>query len=193
MAKETNTVRQDGPAPRPLDQMDRKILTALARDADRSFQALGAEVGLSAPAVHERVKRLKASGRIKGTVARVDPGALGKSFLAFVHVDVKGYGKTEPVMALKRFPEIEEIHGVAGDTCLLLKVRVADGNAMERLLEQIYQVPTVITTRSYVVLSTYLERPVQGDSSPELAPGHAPEFAPEFPAEFPSGPAPQNP
>jgi len=175
MVKDTNDIRRDAPPPRPIDPMDRKILSALARDADRSFQALGEEVGLSAPAVHERVKRLKASGRIKGTVARVDPQALGKNFLAFVHVDVKGYGKTEPMMALKRFPEIEEIHGVAGDTCLLLKVRVADGNEMERLLQRLYQVPTVITTRSYVVLSTYLERPVQGDSSPEIASGAAPQ------------------
>lgn len=169
MTKETNDVRRAAPDPRPIDQIDRKILSALARDADRSFQDLGTLVGLSAPAVHERVKRLKASGRIKGTVALIDPVALGKSFLAFIHVDVRGFGKTDPIMALERFPEVEEIHGVAGDTCLLIKVRLRDGMAMERLLERIYAIPEVITTRSYVVLSTYLERPIQGDLSDELS------------------------
>jgi len=168
MAKETNDVRRTGSDPRPIDQIDRRILSALAQDAERSFQDLGALVGLSAPAVHERVKRLKANGRIKGTVALIDPVALGKSFLAFIHVDVRGFGKTDPIMALARFPEVEEIHGVAGDTCLLIKVRLRDGMAMERLLERLYAVPNVVTTRSYVVLSTYLERPIQGGISDEL-------------------------
>ena len=74
-------------------------------------------VGLCAPAVHERVKKLRVSGCLRRTVALLDAPAIGKPLLAFVHVDSAGWGGTPELMAMAELPEVEEIHSVAGDTC----------------------------------------------------------------------------
>ncbi|MEL7100131.1 MAG: Lrp/AsnC family transcriptional regulator [Pseudomonadota bacterium] len=164
----SNKVLNLMPDTRLPDAIDRKLLAALTENAERSYAELGALVGLSPPAVHERVKRYKASGRIARVAALLDPSQTGKGFLSFVHVDTTGWGKTQALMAFERFPEVEEIHSVTGDTCMLLKVRVASNMAMEALLAQLYALPEVVSTKSYVVLSTYLERPVQPGISEEL-------------------------
>lgn len=161
MNAETESVRRKAPSTRPLDAFDRKILGVLVADARLSYAEIGQIVGLSAPAVHERVRRLRASGIVKGIQAALDGEAIGKPLLAFVHVDAEGWGKSQRMMRLKDFPEVEEIHSVAGDTCVILKVRTASTHAMEQLLSQLYALPGVRGTKSYVVLSTYLERPVQ--------------------------------
>ncbi len=161
MYKETDGVRQNRLPDRGLDAMDRKLLGVLVEDATVSYAELGERIGLSAPAAHERVKRLKRSGAIRSTAALVDPHAVGKSLLAFVHVDTRGWGKTPELLAIADYPEVEEVHSVAGDACMLLKVRTEDTRALEGLLARLYDTPGVITTRSYVVLSTFLERPVQ--------------------------------
>lgn len=157
----TEIVRDKAQEARPLDAFDRRILGELAVDAGLSYAELGNRAGLSAPAVHERVKRLRASGRIRGTVAVLDGPATGKPFLAFVHVDSTGWGKTKELLALSELPEVEEIHSVAGDACMLLKVRCTSSRALEGLLARLYALPSVKATRSYVVLSTYLERTPQ--------------------------------
>lgn len=161
MDQKTDGVRRNATQSRELDTADRRLLGVLADDATLSYAELGKRAGLSAPAAHERVKRLRQSGAIRRTSALVNPRAVGKPLLAFVHVDTKGWGKTPELLAIAKFPEIEEIHSVAGDTCMLLKARCKDTLGLEGLLSRIYDTPGVITTRSYVVLSTYLERPVQ--------------------------------
>jgi DNA-binding Lrp family transcriptional regulator len=161
MDEETDGIQRNRPTPRDVDATDRKILGVLVDDATISYADLGDRVGLSPPAAHERVKRLRRSGAIRSTAAIIDPTAVKKPLLAFVHIDTKGWGKTPELMAVSQYPEVEEIHSVAGDTCMLLKVRTEDTRAREGLLSRLYETPGVTSTRSYVVLSTYLERPVQ--------------------------------
>ena len=161
MVENTDAIRQNGYPDRTVDATDRRLLGVLVEDATVSYAELGNQAGLSAPAAHERVKRLKRSGAIRRTAALIDPKAAGKPLLAFVHVDTRGWGKTPELMAIERYPEVEEIHSVAGDTCMLLKVRTEDTRALEGLLARLYDTPGVVATRSYVVLRTYLERPVQ--------------------------------
>ncbi len=151
-----------------LDAIDRKLLGLLTTDAEQSYAALGEQVGLSPPAVHERVKRYKASGRIKGVVAALAPSMTGKPLLAFIHVDTTGWGKSEAMMGLRDLPEVEEIHSVTGDTCMLLKARLESTQAMEGLLARLYDMPGVKSTKSYVALSTYLERPAQPGITADL-------------------------
>src|SRR3546814_7117426 len=76
-----------------MDPMDRKLLGLLAEDATLSYKELGERLHLSAPAVHERVKKLKKSGAIRGTVARLDGEAVGRPLSAFIHIDTEGWGK----------------------------------------------------------------------------------------------------
>lgn len=144
-----------------LDEIDRKLLGLLTQSAEQSYADLGSAVGLSAPAVHERVKRYKATGRIRSVTAQLDPIMTGKRFLAFIHVNTTGWGKSDGLMQIEELPEVEEIHSVTGDTCMVLKVRMESTQAMEALLERLYSLPEVLSTKSYVALSTYLERPVQ--------------------------------
>jgi Lrp/AsnC family transcriptional regulator, leucine-responsive regulatory protein len=163
MIEETDDVRPNGPSNRPLDAFDRKILGVLVQDARKSYADVGQIVGLSAPAVHERVRRLRAGGVLKGMHASVDGEAIGKSLLAFVHVDADGWGKSQRMMRLRDFPEVEEMHSVAGDTCVILKVRTANAHALEQFLAQLYALPGVRGTKSYIALSSYLERPIQAE------------------------------
>jgi len=146
-----------------LDRFDRRILGALSSDAGRSLAEIGATVGLSPPAVHERIKRLRQSGAIRDTVARLSGAALGKPLLAFVHVEAAGWGKSERLMALARYPEVEEMHSVAGDASMVLKVRTQSPQALEHLLGQVHAVPGVKGTKTFIALSTYLDRPVQAE------------------------------
>lgn len=161
MKRNSNAIRQMDSKARGLDAFDRKILGMLVDDATASYSDLGKRIGLSAPAVHERVKRMKRSGVIRQSSVMIDPVTIGKPFLAFVHVDVRGWCKTPQQLAIAEFPEVEEVHNVAGDTSMLLKVRTENSMALEALLARIYEVPGIVATRSYIVLSTQMERPVQ--------------------------------
>lgn len=173
MTSETENVQRDQRSRRPLDQFDRRILAVLVRDARSTYAQIGADVGLSPAAVHERTKRMKDGGVIAATAARIDGPAVGKHLLSFVHVDAGGWGKSQRMIRLSEFPEVEEMHSVAGDTCVILKVRTADANALEHFLSQLYVLPGVRGTKTFVVLSTYLERPVQAGVT---------EIWPELPA-----------
>ena len=81
-----------------LDEIDRNLLSLLTEDAEQSYSDLGKTVGLSAPAVHECVKRYKSSGRIRSVSAQLDPKMTGKQFLAFVHINTSGWGKSAALM-----------------------------------------------------------------------------------------------
>ncbi|HEY8566958.1 MAG TPA: Lrp/AsnC family transcriptional regulator [Beijerinckiaceae bacterium] len=158
MDRNTNRLRRRTSITAPIDAVDRKLLGLLAEDATLSYAELGRRMNLSPPAVHERVKRLKETGVIRRTAAVLDPDLVGKPLLAFVHVDTAGWGKTPAMMRLSELPEVEEIHAVTGDACLILKVRTVGPAALEDLLAHIYAVPGVRGTRSYIALRTHLER-----------------------------------
>lgn len=158
MNEETDGVRPASPPGGGPDAVDRRLLGLLAEDAGRSYADLGRLVNLSPAAVHERVKKLRRQGVIRGTVAALDAPRLGRPLLAFVHVESLGWGKTSAMLALKEDPRVEEIHSVTGDACVLLKVRCADTLDLEDLLHAVYAIEGVKTTRSYVALRSYLER-----------------------------------
>jgi Lrp/AsnC family leucine-responsive transcriptional regulator len=144
--------------PAKLDSRDRALLALLSQDATLSYVELGKAINLSAPAVHDRVKRLRAEGVIKATVASLDGIKLGRPFLAFVHVDTTSYSVAQQYLELQEFDEIEEIHTTTGDSAVLLKVRTQDTRSFERLLARLHAIDQISGTRSYIALTTYLER-----------------------------------
>src|SRR3546814_6840569 len=73
-------------------------------------------------------------------------------------IDTEGWGKTPELMAVAEDTRVEEIHAVAGDTCMVLKVRCESTRALEDILHRLYSIKGVLRTQSYIVLSTYLER-----------------------------------
>ncbi len=156
--KESDVVRQMRHRPAELDQIDRRILVALAEDASRSYAELSKIVNLSAPAVHDRVKRLKRDGVIKGTVAVLDGCKLGRTLLTFLVVDTSSYSATRQLLRFSDRAEVEELHTVAGDGCVLIKVRAVDTEGLESFLMEIQSLEGVRSVRSYITLSTFLER-----------------------------------
>ncbi len=141
-----------------LDQTDRRILAFLQQEGRRTYAEIGAHVGLSAPSVHERVKKLEARGVIAGYAARVDATLAGYGVLAFVLVIQDAHADWDIVSEYFRsLPEIVECHHVAGEEDFLLKIRARDTLHLERVLRAVQAGGRVASTRTMVVLSTPFE------------------------------------
>ena len=142
-----------------IDDVDQDILEALHGNARASYAELGERVGLSAPSVHARVKKLERLGVIRGYRATADPASLGFGLGAFVAVQqTSGYHWEELERAFAAMPEVEECHSVTGDDSYLLKVRVGDPSELEALLRRINMVEGVARTRTVLILSTTFDR-----------------------------------
>jgi Lrp/AsnC family leucine-responsive transcriptional regulator len=81
-----------------------------------------------------------------------------RRLLAFVHVDTTSMDGIRRLVELKELPEVEEIHSVTGECAMLLKVRTRDPQELDRVLERMSSIEGFVATRSYIALSTYLER-----------------------------------
>lgn len=142
-----------------MDSTDRKILNILQSDARTPNAELARQVGMAPSAVLERVRKLEERGVIRGYEARLDPKALDRGLLAFVLVrSDERVGHKQSEEALARLPEVQEVHHVAGQDCFLLKVRVANTDALQALLrDQIGAIETVRSTNTTIVLQTVKE------------------------------------
>jgi Lrp/AsnC family leucine-responsive transcriptional regulator len=143
----------------PVDAIDVRILEALQADARTSRAALAGTVGLSPPAVHERIKRLEQSGLITGYHARLDPSRAGAELLVFVEVLIDPPAREASVLdALAECPEVQEVHHVTGEYSCLIKARVADRDGLKRLLlDKVNAQKGVRRTRTTLALATILE------------------------------------
>lgn len=138
--------------------MDRTLIEALRANARATYAELGRRVGLSAPAVHERVAKLEASGVITGYHAAVDPEALGLPVSALVGLLQSDRGDQDRIAEdLRVMPEIEDCWFVAGEEAYLVKVRVPTVQALERVIGALNRIRGVARTRTTVVLSTRFE------------------------------------
>lgn len=158
MSKETKAIKHERYPPAKLDEIDRKLLGLLTTDSTLSYAELSAKLHLSAPAVHERVKRLKRERVIKATVAVLDGCKVGRTLLTFVLVNTISIASTKRVLTLAALPGVEEIHTVAGDCGVIIKVRARDTEDLEDFLGKIQEIEGVEGTRSYIALSTFVER-----------------------------------
>jgi DNA-binding Lrp family transcriptional regulator len=144
-----------------LDRLDQQIIASLATDARRSYAQIGAEVSLSAPAVKRRVDRLRRDGVIRRFAAVVDPASVGWTTEAFVEVYCRGRTPPSELAALaQRLPEVVAGYTITGEADAMLHLRTSDIRHLEQVLERIRDEPAVTQTRSTVVLSCLVERPV---------------------------------
>jgi Lrp/AsnC family transcriptional regulator, leucine-responsive regulatory protein len=146
-----------GGTPPAAPDVDRALLSALARDGRASYTELAERVGLSVSAVHQRVRRLEQRGLITGYAARINAKAVGLPLTAFVSITPIDVAQPDDAPALlAHLPAIEACHSVAGPDSYVLKVRTASPDALESLLAEIRKAANV-TTRTTVVLSTFYE------------------------------------
>lgn len=138
----------------PLDEIDRRLLSALQEDARLSYRALGRRIGLSQPAVAERVRRLEETGVIQGYRCVIDRGRAGLPVTAFLRVSCTG-DKFQAVHRLAReLPAVLECHHVTGESCFLVKLAEPGLAALERTIERFRVHGEAVST---VVLSSVAE------------------------------------
>jgi Lrp/AsnC family leucine-responsive transcriptional regulator len=142
-----------------FDTIDYKLLDMLQHDARMTQLEMAAEVGLSQPAVAERMRKLEQEGIITGYSARVDGKKLGKDITAFIGVRIEhpkynaGFGKK--VLSI---PDVLECHRITGPDSYLLKVVTEDTESLDRLISDLLRhIPGVTRTLTTVVTSSIKE------------------------------------
>jgi DNA-binding Lrp family transcriptional regulator len=137
-----------------VDDIDRRILVLLSDDGRRTFDDIGRQVALSAPAVKRRVDRLRTSGALRGFTAIVDHAALGWRTEALVELFyAPGTLLDEVAASLASHPEVVEAWSVTGEPDAIARVRTRDNADLERLIIDLQRDGTVVRTRSQVIMS----------------------------------------
>jgi Lrp/AsnC family transcriptional regulator, leucine-responsive regulatory protein len=143
-----------------LDALDLRILTLLLADGRTPASQIADQVGLSRPAVAERIEKLERQGVIRGTTVVVEPSAVGRGVTAFVAargatLSPKAWQVFRSVM---RSDEVLEVHTVAGDDCYLMKVRTDSIGSLNSLVSKLTSPPLSLATRTTIVMQTHCEK-----------------------------------
>ena len=142
-----------------IDGTDMRILQILQSEGRTSNAEIARQVGLAPSATLERIRKLEKKDILQGYEAQLNPRAVGLGLLAYIFVktdeDISEHTTGDH---LARLPEVQEVHHVAGEDCYLAKVRVRDPQSLGLLLrEKFGSIPTVVSTRTTVVLETVKE------------------------------------
>lgn len=142
-----------------LDELDSKILSTLLIDGRTPASQIADQIGLSRPAVADRIAKLEQQGVIRGTTVVLEPSSVGRNVTAFIAarggVSEKSWRVFEELM---NGEEILEVHTVAGDDCYLLKVRTESIPALNALVGRLTAPPLSLSTRTTIVMETHCEK-----------------------------------
>ncbi|MBA7589061.1 Leucine-responsive regulatory protein [subsurface metagenome] len=137
-----------------IDAIDKTILTMLQFNSRIPNAEIARRVGMAPSAILERIRKLERNGVIQGYEARLDPLALGLNLTTFIQVrSEESVGSFETGIKLAEFPEVQEVHYIAGDYCYILKVRIADTEALGDLLKRFGTIEEISDTRTTLVLN----------------------------------------
>jgi Lrp/AsnC family transcriptional regulator, leucine-responsive regulatory protein len=141
-----------------IDDVDIKLLQTLQGKGRRRRNELAEEVGLSLPAVSERLRKLEERGYIRGYAAVLDPALFGKDVTAFVLVSLDNSKHFEEFLRhVDGEKEILECHAITGEGSHLLKIRTRNTASLEAILSRAQSWRGVLWTRTMIVLSTRKE------------------------------------
>jgi len=138
----------------PLDKKDRQILQALQADARQSLAALGKRIGLSQPAMSERVRKLEAAGVIEGYGARVNLRAIAVGLQAIIRIQTTHAGIAPYVQLFQQMPEVLEADRVTGEDCFIVRCAIAQPSDLERVVD-------ALAVHGAVTTSLVLSSPVR--------------------------------
>ncbi|MGI5240307.1 Lrp/AsnC family transcriptional regulator [Dactylosporangium sp. CA-139066] len=141
-----------------MDEVNLRLLAELQRDPRMSMSELARRVGMSAPAVTERVQRLEAAGVIRGYRLEVDPAALGLPVAAVVRIRPGPGQLTRVADAIRATPQVVECHRVTGEDCFVLAVHAPSIPELESILDVFLMYGQ--TTTSIVVSTPVPARPL---------------------------------
>jgi Lrp/AsnC family leucine-responsive transcriptional regulator len=146
-----------------IDEIDWKILTELQTDARTSFAELGRRVGLTTPAVIERVRKLEDARIITGYRAEIDTAKIGLPITAFIRMSIEKIDYSHIIEVVKESNEVLECHRGTGGDSFIMKVAVADVGHLQTLIDKL--TPYGITTTSIVLSSPVKSRVIEGQNS----------------------------
>jgi Lrp/AsnC family leucine-responsive transcriptional regulator len=138
-----------------LDKTDWHLLEELQQNGRLSFAELGRRVGLTLPAVAERVRKLQDAGVITGFHAAIDPARIGLPIAAFIRISVVGDVFARIAKAVRDMPEVLECHRGTGADSFTLKVAVESVQHLESLIDRLTPFGTTSTS---IVLSTLVKK-----------------------------------
>jgi Lrp/AsnC family transcriptional regulator, leucine-responsive regulatory protein len=118
-----------------IDAVNRRVLEELLQDPRLTMSKLGRRVGMSSPAVTERVRRLEETGVIRGYRLDLNPVALGLPIAAYVRIRPNPGQLPRIAELAQQIPEVVECHRVTGEDCFVLKVYIPAIDQLDRLLD----------------------------------------------------------
>lgn len=122
------------------------------------FAEIGKKVALSAPAVHARVKKMEAAKVISRFTIDINPNEVDLPLCAFIRIQRNKGLSASIAEAFLKIKQIEECHAVAGEDCLIVKLRVASSLDLSKILDQIRSIEGIDRTVTMVVLESHFER-----------------------------------
>jgi Lrp/AsnC family transcriptional regulator, leucine-responsive regulatory protein len=122
-----------------MDALDLEILRLIQDDARVAHTSVAAKLGLTAPAIHARIKRLEREGTIRGYLTSINPEALKQTLLAFIRITNNASGKDEIAFEeyIRTEPSVLECHIVSGEDTHLLKIRTGSPASLQELLAKL--------------------------------------------------------
>jgi Transcriptional regulators len=142
-----------------MDSIDWKILKELQIDARTSYAELGRRVGLTTPAVIERVRKLEDARIITGYRAEIDTAKVGLPITAFIRMSISGVDYSHIIEVAKESEEVLECHRGTGGDSFIMKVAVSDVEHLQTLIDRL--TPYGITTTSIVLSSPVKSRVIE--------------------------------
>ncbi len=144
-----------------VDERDLDIIAALQEDARATYADVGGKVGLSASAVHDRVRKLERSGVIRGYRAVVDPEAIGLFVTALIAATPLDPQQPDDLPErVREFPEVQDCYSVAGEANYVLKVRTRTTGELEELIRRLREKAGVATNTTIALSIPFEDRPL---------------------------------
>ena len=128
------------------DEIDLRLLAELQSEPRLPMTELGRRVGMSAPAVTERVRRLEEAGVIRGYRLDIDPAALGLPLTAYIRVRPNAGYLPRVAELAQEIPEVVECHRITGEDCFIVKVHLPAMDQLDRILDRFLLLGTTTTS-----------------------------------------------
>ena len=142
-----------------LDEIDWKILYELQADARTSYAELGRRIGLTTPAIIERIRKMEDAKIITGYRAEIDAAKVGFPVMAFIRMSITGVDYSQIVETAKETKEVLECHRGTGGDSFIIKVAVADVEHLQTVIDKL--TPYGITSTSIVLASPVKSRVIE--------------------------------
>ncbi len=145
-----------------IDGIDKKILRFLMEDARKPILEIARQIGISGAAIHQRLRKLEASGLLAGSKFVVNPKVLGYTTMAYIGIFLdKAMSNPKAVAELKKIPEVLECHYTTGNWSILIKVLCKDNEHLMYVLNKnIQQIEGVSRTETFISLNQQIDRQI---------------------------------